>query len=101
MNLDFFVVMSNLVSLFVLIAAGYAASRSGLVKHEAMTHFSALLMKITLPCTIFISLVQKEYDPAFINDNGAALFTSASSFGGFTELFRSTRKDIFPRLVPR
>ena len=69
MNLDFFVVMSNLASLFALIAVGYAASRSGLVKHEAMTHFSALLMKITLPCTIFISLVQKEYDPAFIDDS--------------------------------
>ena len=69
MNLDFFVVMSNLVSLFVLIAVGYAASRYGIIKHEAITHFSALLMKITLPCTIFISLVQKEYDPAFINDS--------------------------------
>ena len=69
MTLDFFVVMSNLVSLFVLIAVGYAASRYGIIKHEAITHFSALLMKITLPCTIFISLVQKEYDPAFINDS--------------------------------
>lgn len=69
MNLDFFVVMSNLVSLFALIAVGYIASRAGILKHEAIPHFSALLMKITLPCTIFISLIQKEYDPAFIHES--------------------------------
>ena len=57
MNLDFFSVMSNLVSLFVLIAAGYLAVRCGVIKAEASMHFSTLLLKITLPCTIFISTV--------------------------------------------
>ena len=69
MNLDFFVVMGNLVSLFALIAVGYLAVRSGMLKPEASMHFSALLLKITLPCTIFISLAQKEYDPSFVHDS--------------------------------
>lgn len=69
MHLDFFVVMSNLVSLFVIIAVGYLATKSGILKHEASAVFSSFLLKVTLPCTIFISLVQKEYDPAFIHDS--------------------------------
>ena len=69
MNLDFFMVMSNLISLFALIAVGYTAIRSGILKQNASASFTALLMKVTLPCTIFISLVSREYDPAFINDS--------------------------------
>ena len=69
MNLDFFVVMTNLVSLFVLIAVGFLAVRSGILKPEASAPFSAFLLKVTLPCTIFISLVQKDYDPAFVHDS--------------------------------
>lgn len=69
MQLDFFVVMSNLASLFALIAVGYFAVKLGIVNSESQHHFSILLMKITLPCTIFISLVQREYDPAFIHDS--------------------------------
>ena len=69
MNLDFFVVMSNLVSLFVIIAVGYIAVKSGVLKQEASAIFSAFLLKITLPCTIFISLVQKDYDPSFVHDS--------------------------------
>ena len=41
MNLDFFVVMSNLVSLFVIIAVGYIAVKSGVLKQEASAIFSA------------------------------------------------------------
>ena len=69
MNLDFFVVMANLVSLFVLIAVGYLSVKSGILKQEASAHFSVFLLKVTLPCTIFISLAQKEYDPAFVKDS--------------------------------
>ena len=69
MKLDFFVVMANLVSLFALIAVGYLAVRLKVIKPEASAHFSVFLLKITLPCTIFISLAQKEYDPSFVHDS--------------------------------
>ena len=69
MQLDFFLVMSTLTSLFALIAVGYAAVHFGAVSPNSTIYFSTLLMKVTLPCTIFISLVQKDYDPNFIHDS--------------------------------
>ena len=68
MSLDFFTVASNLISLFALIAVGFIAVKTGALKPESSPYFSALLMKITLPCTIFISLVTREYDAEFARD---------------------------------
>lgn len=68
MNLDFFAVASNLVSLFALIAVGYIAVKTGVLHAEATQHFSPLLMRITLPCTIFVSLVTREYNAGFAAD---------------------------------
>lgn len=68
MNLDFFAVASNLISLFALIAAGFIAARTGVLHPEATHHFSPLLMRITLPCTIFVSLVTREYNAGFAAD---------------------------------
>ena len=69
MHLDFMVVFSNLLGLFLLIGAGFLAARLRILPKEASPYFSTLLLKITLPCTIFISLATKEYDPAFIKDS--------------------------------
>ena len=69
MRLDFMVVFSNLLGLFLLIGAGYLAARLRILPKEASPYFSTLLLKITLPCTIFISLATKEYDPSFIKDS--------------------------------
>ena len=63
------VVFSNLLGLFLLIGAGFLAARLRILPKEASPYFSALLIKITLPCTIFISLATKEYDPSFIKDS--------------------------------
>lgn len=82
MNLDFFTVASNLISLFSLIAVGYIAVRTGVLDEHSSHSFSSLLLKITLPCTIFVSIVQKEYDPAFLHDGltimgaGLVMFSS-------------------------
>ena len=63
------VVFSNLLGLFLLIGAGFLAARLRILPKEASPYFSTMLLKITLPCTIFISLATKEYDPAFIKDS--------------------------------
>ena len=86
MNLDFFVVLANLVSLFALIAVGYIAVKSGIIKQEYSAIFSTFLMKITLPCTIFISLAQKEYDPAFIHDSMIIIIAGLAAFTGMLYL---------------
>lgn len=69
MRFDFAVLILNLASLFFLVAVGFVATRANLLPTSASTPFSTLLLKITLPCTIFISLALKEYDPAFIRDS--------------------------------
>ena len=94
MNLDFFVVMSNLVSLFALIAVGYIAVKSGVLKPEASAIFSAFLLKITLPCTIFISLVQKDYDPAFVHDSLLLIAAGMIAYPGMLYLSRVLAKPL-------
>ncbi len=67
MQLDFFDVLSNLLGLFALIAVGYGVTRFGLLEAGVSAQFSKLLLKVTLPCTIFTSLL-REYDPSFFVD---------------------------------
>lgn len=99
MNLDFFTVASNLISLFALIAVGYAAVRFGILDDRAAPVFSAFLMKITLPCTIFISVASREYDPSFLYDGvtimiaGLVIFTALLYVSrGLAILFRVPEK---------
>lgn len=80
MKLDFFVVFSNLAGLFIIIAAGYLSVRSRVFKAEASGVFSAFLVKFTLPCTIFISLVTRDYDPNFIHDGAILVFSGVIIF---------------------
>ncbi len=80
MQLDFMVIFSNLLGLFLLIAAGVLAVRCRLVPPEASPYFSALLLKITLPCTIFVSLVTREYDPTFLRDSLIMLVITLITF---------------------
>ena len=65
--LDIRDVFSNLLGLFLLIGVGYGAVRLNFVPSSATQVFSSLLMKITLPATVLVSLVQP-YDPAFLHD---------------------------------
>ena len=66
------VLLNNLVGLFLLLGAGFAAVRLGLVKQEAAPYFTALLMKVTLPATIFTAML-RPFDPSFLLD-GAVIF---------------------------
>lgn len=80
MSLDFFTVASNLISLFALIAAGYIAVKTGALKPESSPYFSALLLKITLPCTIFVSLVTREYNSSFAHDGITIIIAGMIAF---------------------
>ena len=65
MNLGFGVVFTNLLGLFIMIGVGFASVKTKIVPPSTSATLSAILLKITLPCTIFISLATKEYDPGF------------------------------------
>ena len=59
-------VFLNLMELFLLIGVGCGAVRLNLLPASASKLFTALLMNITLPATIFTSLA-RPYDPAFFS----------------------------------
>ena len=88
MNLDFFMVASNLISLFALIAVGYLAVRMKLLNESYSAAFTALLMKVTLPCTIFVSLVQREYNSSFLKDGLIIIAAGIVVFAGLMYLSR-------------
>ena len=88
MNLDFSVVLSSLVGLFLLIAVGFCAIRLKILPPSASAPLSALLLKIAVPCTVFISLAQREYDPAFIK---SSLTIVAIAFISFLVILYASR----------
>lgn len=67
MNLELVHIFSNLLGLFLLIAVGYGAVQLGVISKDSSGSLSRLLLKITLPCTIFTSLL-RPYDPAFFKE---------------------------------
>ena len=51
-------------------------------------------MKVTLPCTIFISLVQKDYDPAFVHDSLLLIAAGMIAYPGMLYLSRLLAKPL-------
>ncbi|MGO5024001.1 AEC family transporter [Lawsonibacter sp. LCP25S3_G6] len=73
------VLFSNLVGLFLLIGVGVLAVRLRLLPADASKPLSALLMKITLPATVFASMI-RPFNPEFLSSGAAALLISALLF---------------------
>lgn len=67
MDLSLSVLFSNLVGLFLLIGAGFFAVRSGLMPVACSGNLTTLVMKITMPATIFFSMI-RPFDPSFVWD---------------------------------
>ena len=67
MNLDLTQVCFNLLGLFLLIAVGFGMVKLGVVSRDISGQLSRLLLKVTLPCTIFTSLL-RPYDPSFFRE---------------------------------
>ena len=54
--MDITVIFNNITTLFSLIFVGFFAGKTGLVSKNATGYLSDILMKITLPATIFLSI---------------------------------------------
>lgn len=61
------VLLSSLVGLFLLIGVGFLAVRTKVLSASASAPLTALLMKITLPATIVLSML-RPFDPSFLRD---------------------------------
>ena len=71
--------LSNLVGLFLLTGVGFLAVRLRVLPVESSKPMSTLLMKITLPATVFASMI-RPFDPEFLSSGVAALLISALLF---------------------
>jgi malate permease and related proteins len=54
--MDFIPIIESILTLFILIAVGYLAYRTGVINRSGVTGLSALLVNITLPCLIIESM---------------------------------------------
>lgn len=81
MQLDITVVFSSLIGLFLLLGAGFFAVRGHILPGSGTSILSPLLMKITLPCTIFISML-RPYDPGFLAKGAIVIAMGFLLFGG-------------------
>ena len=73
------VLLTNLVGLFLMIGVGFVAVRLRILPAQASKPLSALLMSITLPATIFSSMI-RPFDPALLNLFIQAFLLSAVFF---------------------
>lgn len=76
------VVINNLVIIFAMIGVGFVAGRAKVVGQNASADFTSFLMKVTLPCTIFSSMI-REYDSNLIRDCLIIFVLGLLFFGGF------------------
>ena len=68
MNIPIGTLFSTLAGLFLLLGTGFAAVRLKMVPGEASKAFSALLMRITIPATVFSAML-RPFDPSFLKDS--------------------------------
>lgn len=73
------------MGLFLLIAVGFAAVRLNIVPASVSKPMSSLLMKITLPATVFISMI-RPFDSSFLILGGIAILLSLVFFSLFAAL---------------
>lgn len=73
LEIDIMVVFTSLIGLFLIMGTGVLAVKVKIIPATITQNLSTILLKITLPCTVIVSLVTKEYDPAFLEDSMVAV----------------------------
>lgn len=84
MNLN--IIITNLTVIFLMIAVGFVTGRARIVSERAQVDFTSFLMNVTLPCTIFGSMI-REYDAGLIRDSVIIFVMGIVLFGGGMILF--------------
>ncbi len=77
------VIFISVMKLFMILAAGAAARKSGVIDQHATKGLSALLIKVTLPALIFTSM-QKEFSSTLLRES---FVITALSFGVYGMYF--------------
>jgi len=78
--MNFSIVITNLAVIFIMISVGLFTGRSAILSDRAQKDFTAFLMQITVPCTIFSSMI-REFDRRMAFDSLLILIIGFTFFG--------------------
>ena len=97
--MDVTIILNNIITLFLLIFVGFLAGKAGVVSKNATGYLSDILMKITLPATIFLS-ISGTFSQGILKDSliiAILTFTIHSSCIlislGYTKIIKIPEKD--------
>ena len=80
MNLDLFVIITNLGGLFLLLGVGVFSVKLNVLPVTAAAPFSGLLLKVSLPCIIFTAM-QQPFSMEFLLDSARIIGINFLLFG--------------------
>ena len=66
--MNYGIIINNLAVIFGMIAVGFAAGKAHLLSERASADFTSFMMKIALPCMIFMSLA-REFDARLLRES--------------------------------
>jgi len=66
--MDFYIVLSNIGTLFLLMIVGYLSGKKNIVNKNSTSDLSELLVNVTLPANIFVAMLQP-YNPLLLTDS--------------------------------
>ena len=83
LNEMFFILAGSLITLAVCLGAGYIGRKLGIITDAINTGMSGLLVKITMPCMVFISMMQPFSQELLIESVSTVLFSGAVFLAGY------------------
>lgn len=75
----FFTFVGSLTTLAVCIAAGYISRKTGIMTDSVNAGMSALLVKVALPCMVFVSMM-RPFSPTLLAESVATIFISGAVY---------------------
>ena len=78
-------IITNVLSIFLIMAVGFAAGKTNVIPSSADKYFVSLLMNITMPCMVITSITSKEFDPD-LGMATAEIFVLGALFFVFTSI---------------
>ena len=74
-----YVIISNILPIFFIIAMGFVANRRGILPNEANKYLVDMVMLVTCPCMIISSMLGQEMEPSLMS-NTVLMFLGGGAF---------------------
>lgn len=73
-------IFSKITAIFILMAVGFALNKTKFIPSSVIPHLVTLLVWITTPCTIYVSITTRVYDPSILRSTVEMLVLSVLYF---------------------